>query len=285
MRVAISTPKQISIKARHLQFQFTDKIPQYWFGNDPVLTHFLNVLSITFPEGERFFLDSVRTFRDKVDDPQRQKDISGFIGQEAFHSKEHAAYNQFLANQGYQKLVAKTERVSSKLLKGGRLRLSPREQLAITAALEHITAILAKSLLEHPKYLNMIDENIRPLWLWHAIEETEHKAVAYDLYQDISNHKMHEKNTVMLLGTAYLIMFSGYFTWQFLKQDGVFKKQPWRIIRGYWRLLGYNGLLMPAIKEYFNYYKKDFHPWQDDNSHFLNNAYQLLAQAIDLKAN
>lgn len=279
MTATVATPKHITIKARHMHFDFNEKIPRYWFANDPVLTHFLNVLSITFPEGERFFLDSVRAFRDKIDDPQRQKDISGFIGQEAFHSKEHAAYNQFLASQGYQKLVAKTERISSKLLKGGRLRFTPREQLAITAALEHITAILAKTLLEHPKHLNMIDANIRPLWLWHAIEETEHKAVAYDLYQDISHHKMTEKNTVMVLGTLYLIAFSSYFTWQFLKQDGIVNKQPWRIVRGYWRLLGYKGLLMPAMQEYFNYYKKDFHPWQDDNSRYLTKAYTLLDKA------
>lgn len=273
------TPKHITIKPRHMNFEFNTQIPHYWFGNDPVLTHFLNVLSITFPEGERFFLDSVRAFRDKVDDPKQQKDISGFIGQEAFHSKEHAAYNTFLASQGYQKLVNKTERVSSKLLKGGRLRFTPKEQLAITSALEHITAILAKTLLEHPKNLAMIDQHIRPLWLWHAIEETEHKAVAYDLYRDISHEKMSEKNTVMILGTLYLVIFSSYFTWQFLKQDGVIAKQPWRVVRGYWRLLGYKGLLMPAIKEYFNYFKKDFHPWHDDNSRFLDRAYKMLADA------
>ncbi|PTQ90392.1 metal-dependent hydrolase [Agitococcus lubricus] len=273
------TPAHITIKPRHLQFAFNQDIPRYWFANDPVLTHFLNVLSITFPEGERFFLDSVRAFRDKVDDPQRQKDISGFIGQEALHSREHAAYNQFLATQGYEKLVQRTERVSSKLLKGGRLRLTPREQLAITSALEHITAVLAKTLLEHPQQLAMIHPSIRSLWLWHAIEETEHKAVAFDLYKEISHQKMTEKNTVMVLGTLYLLAFSGYFTWQFLRQDGVLRKQPWRVVRGYWRLLGYKGLLQPAIKEYFNYFKADFHPWQDDNSRYLSRAYAQLAVA------
>ena len=90
---------------------------------------------------------------------------------------------------------------------------------------------------------------------------------------------MSEKNTVMILGTLYLVIFSSYFTWQFLKQDGVIAKQPWRVVRGYWRLLGYKGLLMPAIKEYFNYFKKDFHPWHDDNSRFLDRAYKMLADA------
>ena len=243
-----------------------------------MLTHFFNVLSITFPEGERFFLDSVRAFRDKVTDPARQKDISGFIGQEAFHSKEHLVFNQFLAKQGYSRLVAKAERVSSKLLKGGRLRLTAQEQLAITSALEHITAILAKTLLEHPKNLAMIDPQIRDLWLWHAIEETEHKAVAYDLYQDITQQRVPEKNTVMVLGTLYLIGFTSYFVWQFLKHDGM-TKQPLRMMRGLWRLAGYKGLLAPAMTEYFRYFRQDFHPWQDDNSRFLTQAYGLLAKA------
>ena len=151
-----TTPAGISIQPRRMDFHFDQSLPRYWFNNDPVLTHFLNVLSVTFPEGERFFLDSVRAFRDQVSDPARQKDISGFIGQEAFHSKEHLVFNRFLAEQGYAKLVARAERVSSKLLKGGRLRLTPREQLAITSALEHITAILAKTLLEHPENLAQI---------------------------------------------------------------------------------------------------------------------------------
>lgn len=274
----MATPATVTIKPRRMDFSFDQSLPRYWFNNDPVLTHFLNVLSITFPEGERFFLDSVRAFRDKVSDPARQKDISGFIGQEAFHSKEHLVFNQFLADKGYSRLVAHAERVSTKLLKGGRLRLTPREQLAITSALEHITAILAKTLLEHPKNLAMIHPEIRPLWLWHAIEETEHKAVAYDLYSDISHNKMSEKNTVMVLGTLYLIGFTSYFVWQFLKQDGV-TKQPWRIARGLWRLAGYKGLLAPAMAEYFRYFRDDFHPWQDDNSRFLAKGYALLEKA------
>ena len=82
----------VPITPRRMGFSFEGiQHDDYWFDNDPVLTHLLNILSLTFPDGERFFVDSVRALRDQVDDKERQKDISGFIGQEAMHSLEHQA--------------------------------------------------------------------------------------------------------------------------------------------------------------------------------------------------
>ena len=86
-------PAQVDISVRRMDFEFTD-IPRYWALNDPVCTHLLNALSLTFPDGERFFVDSVRALRDRVEDKARQKEISGFIGQEAMHSKEHETFNR-----------------------------------------------------------------------------------------------------------------------------------------------------------------------------------------------
>ena len=137
------THPSIPITPRRMEFSFEGiKHDDYWFDNDPVLTHLLNILSLTFPDGERFFVDSVRALRDQVQDKDRQKDISGFIGQEAMHSLEHQAFNDLIANGKYDDIVNHALNVTNKLLAGARQHMSKRQQLAATAGLEHFTACL-----------------------------------------------------------------------------------------------------------------------------------------------
>ncbi|HBC19140.1 MAG TPA: metal-dependent hydrolase, partial [Alcanivorax sp.] len=144
----------VPIIPRRMGFSFDGiQHDDYWFDNDPVLTHLLNILSLTFPDGERFFVDSVRALRDKVEDKDRQKDISGFIGQEAMHSLEHQAFNDLIADGKYDDIVAHALAVTNKLLAGARKYMSKRQQLAATAGLEHFTAILADAILRRPELL------------------------------------------------------------------------------------------------------------------------------------
>lgn len=108
LRSARKTATPVRIKPQRMGFSFDpESVPRYWFNNDPVLTHFMNALSLSFPDGEQFFVDSVRHFRDVVTDETRQKDISGFIGQEAMHSLEHKSFNAMLAAQGYEAIAQK----------------------------------------------------------------------------------------------------------------------------------------------------------------------------------
>ncbi|AFT69305.1 hypothetical protein B5T_01021 [Alloalcanivorax dieselolei B5] len=259
------TASRQPIKVRRMNFDFKGlEKAGYWYGDDPVATHLLNVLSITFPDGERFFVDAVRAFRDRVDDPQRQKDISGFIGQEAMHSLEHKAFNDLVAGQGYDVLVERALNVTQKLLAGARKHLPPERQLAATAGLEHITAILADTILGHKDVIENMDPSVRPLWVWHAIEETEHKAVAFELYQDVDGDYW-QRQRAFLISTAYLITFTSYFTWQFLKHDGV-HRQPLTLAKGLWRLFGYRGVISSTVPAWFRYLSPRFHPWDDDNT-------------------
>jgi predicted metal-dependent hydrolase len=255
-------PVQPRIRPQRMGFDFDPAaVPRYWFANDPVLTHFLNALSLSFPEGEQFFVDSVRHFRDVATDPVRQKDISGFIGQEAMHSLEHKGFNAMLAAQGYGEVTEKGHAVARYLCNEGRKRLSPRAQLAITAGLEHITAILANAMLKHPELLAEMDENVRLLWVWHAIEETEHKAVAFDLYKDIDpGYVMRVR--AFLTGSLGLLLYAQAYTWRFLKQDGLHRR-PLALARGTFRLARFLGAALP---DYLDYLRPGFHPWDDDNS-------------------
>lgn len=266
-------PAHVRITPQRKDFDFSD-VPRHWFDNDPVLSHFLNALSLTFPDGERLFVDSVRAFRDRVDDPVRQQEISGFIGQEAMHSLEHDSFNRMLAEQGYREQAEGGQALAQQMIDRARQRLSKELQLAVTAGLEHITAILADRLLSDPTVLERIDPSVRQLWLWHAIEETEHKGVAYDLYQDVSGDYRQRVRTFLFASLA-LASYTSTYTWAFLKKDGL-QRKPLTVAKGVWKLVGINGLLLPVIPAYLRYLRPGFHPWQHDNSALIEKWRELL---------
>ena len=271
---AISKPAHVSITPQRMDFAFED-VPRHWFRNDPVLTHFLNALSLTFPDGERFFVDAVRAFRDQVTDKTRQAEISGFIGQEAMHSLEHDSFNHMLASQGYREEAEGGQKLARHLIKQGRERLSAKQQLAATAALEHITAILANRLLKDPALLDSMHPSVRALWIWHAIEEIEHKAVAFDLYQDVvGSYRMRVRT--LLAATLALGTYTGKYTWAFLKKDRLHRR-PLVLARGMWRLFGINGVLTRTIPDFLTFLRPDFHPWQEDNSALIAEWRAILA--------
>lgn len=265
MKATKSRPKKpddLPIKPRRMDFQFDGSVPRYWFDNDPFLTHFLNAMSLLFPEGERFFVDAVRRYRDQIEDPERQKDISGFIGQEAMHSLEHANFNDFLERHGYpaDQLQAALKRDLDQV----REQAPPLRQLAITVALEHITAVLAELMLEHNDVRDKVHSKVRPLWVWHAIEETEHKAVAWDLFQDVGGtYGMRVR--ALLRASVMLAITTTRFQYRFLEKDGLARK-PGVWLRGAWRLWGPKGYLTRLAPVYLAYFRRDFHPWQIDNA-------------------
>jgi len=274
-------PAQVDISVRRMDFTFTD-IPRYWALNDPVCTHFLNALSLTFPDGERFFVDSVRALRDRVEDKVRQKEISGFIGQEAMHSKEHETFNQMLEGQGYGPVIEPALKLTRFLLARARTMLTPKQMLGATAGLEHITAILAQRMLRDPKLIEGLDPSVRALWVWHAIEEIEHKAVAFDLYQDVVGSYW-GRVRLLLAGSTGLLGYCVRYTWAFLKADGL-HTNPKVLARGLWRLFGWNGIVSGVIPDYLQYFRPGFHPWQEDNSSMIARWKEILPQPSNAAA-
>jgi predicted metal-dependent hydrolase len=267
MTTISKTPSNISIKPYRMDFEFSDAIPRYWAYNDPFMTHFVGALSTFFPDGERFFIDSVRHFRDKVTDNKvRQQEIAGFIGQEAHHSKEHESLNLFMEKRGLPALSG--AKAALTLLNWGRRKFPPRTRLAATVALEHFTAILANRLLSHPDFMNHIDDSIKPLWMWHAIEETEHKAVAFDLYKDIKGNNHKELVTTMIMATALLAATTALYQVRFMAKDGqLLNIKSWAF--GLNKLFGRQGLISGLIPDYLDFFKEDFHPWDHANSELV----------------
>jgi predicted metal-dependent hydrolase len=248
-------------------------VPRDWCHDDAFETTFLNALSLLFPEGEKFFVDSVKQVQDRVTDPALGREIAGFIGQEAMHGREHRELNALLVAHGYA-VAPRVETWLKGFLKGVRRRAPKRSAVAITCALEHFTAMLAESLLRDPRMRDGIDPSIRPLWLWHALEEAEHKAVAFDVYKAIGGGYVRRVVT-MLLTTIVFFAVQGVVHARLMATRGILWK-PWRWIRGATRFWIYPGFLTRLVPAYLSYFRPGFHPNDRDTTALLANWREAL---------
>lgn len=260
-----------SFPVRRQDFGFDD-VPRHWVDNDPFMTHMFNALSALFPDGERFFVASVRAVREKVEDPQLQKDISAFIGQEAMHAKEHGHFNEGAINQGFD--IKRLEGWTRNFLSVKNLPLlkNERAHLAATVALEHFTGILSAQLLKREDMVSKIDPTMRTLWAWHCVEENEHKAVAFDAYQEIygkgpANYAI--RMGTMMLATVLIMVAIHAFIVELMREDKQLTNlRSWA--SGLNRFWGPKGMFTAIIPEYLDYFKPSFHPWQHDTEFLLH---------------
>ncbi|HEY5927592.1 MAG TPA: metal-dependent hydrolase [Kofleriaceae bacterium] len=257
----------MEIPRRDVDFKIDPaKVPRDWCDQDPYETTFLNALSMLFPEGERFFVESVKQHKHYVTDPQLQRDVAGFIGQEAMHGREHRAFNELLHAHGYHE----APRIEAKLrwfLKRVRVALSPKSQLAVTTALEHFTAMLAESLMADPKMRGQMHEDVAPLWLWHALEESEHKAVAFDVYRAAGGGYI-RRTWMMLVTTIFFFAVVGMVHARLMLTRKVLWK-PWTWARGVTRMWIYPGFFTRLAPAYFSYFRPSFHPSDRDTKQLI----------------
>ena len=260
-----TTPPGLQIRPRHLDFALPSPLPRHWHGGDAFKTHLFNAMSVLFPDGERFFIDSVRLFREQISDATLNEQIRGFIGQEGHHSREHLVYSQRLRDLGYD--VDYLERGLKRRLGFVQKHLPAELQLAATTAVEHLTAIMADAVLRNPQWTAGADPAMAKLWRWHALEETEHKAVAFDVFQQVSGNKWLLRRA-MLQSTLFFTLDTSKGLIHMLKRDGLL--WIWRVWRdGLVWLWGKNGIFRQLVGAYADFYKTGFHPWQHNNLHLV----------------
>lgn len=252
-----------AIAQRDIHFDLAGCDMRRWCADDVCRTHFFSAMSVLFPEGEKFFIESVRHFRDLITDPQQLEDVRGFIGQEAMHGREHLAYNAALGKAGYD--IARLEGRVVKQLGFTRRMLPPKGRLAVTIALEHFTAIMADVLLSDPRVLEGADPRMAALWRWHAIEETEHKAVAFDVYRAVAPglRGWLLRCLIMLSTTAIFWAHTLLNYFHFTRRDGIgFWRAAWRFL---WNGFVDPGPLRRIQLPWLSYFRPGFHPWNHDN--------------------
>lgn len=272
-----ATPTDLTITPRDRRFGRGQQAERWWMGGDPIATAFYNALSATFPKGEGFFVESVRAFREGAD-PKLAAEIKAFVTQEVMHSREHVQFNKKAVDAGYD-LTKLDERVDKRL---AFIRSKhPIACLAATMALEHFTAILAHELLRNPKHLAKADPESAALWRWHAIEEIEHKGVAYDTWlhatKDWSRRKRWSvKAKVMLLVTKNFLVDRSAGVAELLRQDGITGFKAYR--KMFWFAFMRPGMMRKILGAWASFFMPRFHPWNHDDR-------ALIARAeSDLKA-
>jgi uncharacterized protein len=253
-------------QAQLLTQDWGKELPIYWNDNSPFKTHFLNALSITLPDCEKFFIETVRHYSKDISDPAQLRDIGEFVKQESHHRHAHKKYNDWLQDQGLP--VYKLQESTNSMWDIVRNHFGYRSWLALTICVEHITVVYASVFLTHSEILNNMHPQFEQIWRWHAVEEVEHKAVAMNVWNTTVNSNFY-KNIAMLLVLPLYMWYVGKNTIIFLHTD----KQLWK-----WRTLTdmisflFNrktGLLTRSFIPWLEFLRKNFHPNDQDHSYIL----------------
>jgi predicted metal-dependent hydrolase len=262
------SPADLTITPRDRRFGRGAAQARWWCGGDPIATAFYNALSVTFPKGEAMFIDAVKAHRDGV--PEKlEREIRAFVQQEVMHSREHVSFNKRVVDAGYD--TTSLERTVDEVL--ALINARPKiVNLCATIALEHYTAILAQMFLNDPMAFNGSEGEEAQLWKWHAIEEIEHKGVAYDTWlhatRDWSRFRRWRMKAIMM--TLVTLRFwpkriRGML--DLLAQDGL---TGWRVkARVAWFMLGKPGVLRRVFLPWLAFFMPGFHPWNEDDRHLI----------------
>lgn len=259
------------LTVRKPKFDFSNGVPRHWLKNSGLLTHVMNSLSLMFPEGERFFIRSVNRFSDKIKTPVMQQSLKNFAGQETQHGLQHDKFNAFLREHGYEyeEFVASIENFLFRKFEPFLTeKIWDKLGLSITAAAEHMTATWAAHFLENRDAFADTPEEIRKLFLWHAMEEIEHKDFAFDVLATVDNSYLTRMAGLLFIAAGVPIII-GLIATRFISQDNSMSRVD--LIRDLPKLfLTRDSLGRMFVASCVQYLNPKFHPRNNDDAHLLN---------------
>lgn len=277
MTLGISPGSTMTVRNLHLGAQPIGG-ERWYMGGDPYATSFYNALTIVFPPGERFFIESVRPFRKEAPEPLA-REIADFIRQEALHTREHECFNDQLRQGGYdtRDCEARTMRVLELERSKGAF-----SRLGFTICLEHFTAVLAHAMLTNPAHMAQAPESVRQLWHWHALEEIEHKAVAYDTFLWATRNWSGTRRWLfrcraMVTTTWSFVANTSENMAALMRQDGL--SGPSAHFRALAFVFGRNGPGRAVLRSWFSWFRPGFHPWDQDDRALIEEAAGQFATA------
>jgi len=248
---------------RRLLIDLESPVGRHWCGGDAFRSAFFNALSMSFPVGEQFFIDSVRNGLKSLPAERQaawKDEVQGFIGQEATHRRIHALFNAHLEKQGLVNDWERRARERLKMMDG----LDPRHGLAITAANEHFTALFAEWMLSHADLFQNTEPRLKTLWLWHSAEESEHKCTAFDLYKALDGSEawrlkwMRRVTFIFLTDTLRQTVNN-------LQHDGtLWQWSTWTSAARF--LFGKHGMIRSSTTAWRAWFRADFHPSQQESA-------------------
>lgn len=258
-----SSDPTVVVAARRVSFERRlQDLPRHFSGDgDLIGSHMAAVLSSIFPNGEEYFVRSVRHFRDQIVDPVLRQQVAGFIGQESMHGREHTVLNERLAALGYP--TRRFARWTDQLLRALERRATPETNLAVTAAFEHFTATLAEWLMGDEEYLASVGHPaIQEIFLWHALEESEHKAVAFDVYRAVGGSERVRIRSMRVLQVVFPAATLGLCAMSMARDRDTYRPRIlWRSLR----VMGADPMMSKAYRDMLaEYLRPGFHPSDRD---------------------
>ena len=252
--------------AQPLRQEWSDDLPVHWNDNSPFKSHYLNALSITFPEGERFFIRSINRYKDQITDPTQLEELEEFIKQENWHRYAHTNYNSWLESKGYP--AKEIEKEMYVFWNETVEKWSSETKLAATICIEHITATNSELMLRYRNAFKKMHPQFEQIWRWHAIEEIEHKAVAIDVWNTI-NGPLWRRRVAMMYVLMYYTIIMTKNTVRFLNADNQLWK--WSTLKDAWTFLcdSKSGLFRCGIGYMLDFMRADWHPNQTEHTQLL----------------
>lgn len=257
------------IKPRKMGFEPPENLEKHWVNGNALISHIANSFTLIFPEGEKFFIRSVKRFINDISNPEVRQEAKAFMGQEMNHYLEHEKFFELFEKQGYdiEPFLKFYKFVAYDVIES---LLTDKLHLSTTAGLEHYTALLAELGIENDVLKNS-PEIMKDLFYWHAAEEIEHKGVAFDVLQDVDNDYL-LRVAGMVLASVLFLVFSGSATVTLLFQDGsLFKPDIIKNATDFF--FTRQGLFPKAFKIFLEYFDPDYHPWQKQNSHLADQVF------------
>ncbi len=256
----LAVPLMNPIPVRHMQFEFKENFPKNFAFDNACASAMFAVMSAIFPDGERFFVNSIRRFRDDITDGDLKEQVKGFIGQESMHGREHDRLNMVLAAHGYDlKTPERNIKFALRLLE----KLTPAQQLACTVLMEHTTAHLAIQWLTHKQFNETADQASLAIWQWHALEELEHKSVSFDVYKATTSDQKIDR-LIAVVATSATVLPAALAAWGVVAYKmGCLKDIP-STLKGINLLFGRKGFLLPIMTKLPDFLMRDFDPRNDE---------------------
>lgn len=248
---------------RKLLIDLATPFPARWNGGDAFRSAFFSALSMSFPVGEQYFMDSVRAGLKNLPEADRQRfapEVQGFVRQEATHRRIHALFNGHLEKMG---LDNELERRATKRLRDNAHR-DVRVHVAATAATEHLTAMFADWMFRHPEALEGAEPRLQTLWMWHAAEESEHCSTAFDIYTALQGSLEWRVRLLRYITLTFAVDITRQTIRNLWHDGSLFKWSTWRSAGKL--LFTKDGMIRGNSAMWRAYMEPGFHPRQQDTS-------------------
>ena len=264
---------KVDLPIRHMEFKFDPaQADVQFFRNTSMASAYFEALSIFLTFGEDLVIDTARYHRQFLTDPELKRRVTALIGQEAIHSKMHLEWNGVLAQHRFP--VPLYSFLADQVFEYGFKKLPNRMQLSLMAGIEHFTAVLAEHMMKNEYiFYESSDERQRALWMWHMLEESEHKDIAYDVYQTLSG------NYALRISGFSLAAFTILFLIPLATALIPVLRTPRDLLKiSFWKDVKYSigflagrkeGVWGSTLPHLLDYLRRDFHPNDHDTSAYL----------------